>query len=99
GVPKEGSSLYFIAIIPPPPIYEQALEFKNHFKERYQSKAALSSPPHVTLHMPFEWKEKKEGELVLKLTSFSKNKNWIALQLQNFACFAPRVIYIHVNES
>jgi len=98
-MPKEGSALYFMAIIPPSPIYEQALEFKNHFKEQYQSKAALNSPPHVTLHMPFEWKEKKEDELLSNLKSFSRNKKSIALQLQNFACFAPRVIYIHVNEN
>ena len=73
-MPKEGTALYFIAIIPPSPIFEQASELKNHFMQQYQSKAALNSPPHITLHMPFEWKEKKEEELALNLNLFSKNK-------------------------
>ena len=49
--------------------------------------------------MPFEWKEKKGDELLSNLQLFSRNKNPITLQLENFACFAPRVIYIHVNDS
>jgi 2'-5' RNA ligase len=98
-MPTEGTALYFIAIIPPSPIFEQASELKNHFKQHYQSKAALNSPPHITLHMPFEWKVKKEEELVSKLSVFSKNKETLELELKNFGCFVPRVIYINVLES
>jgi 2'-5' RNA ligase len=57
-------SLYFIAIIPPQPVFEETWQLKNHFKEHYQSKASLNSPPHITLHMPFEWKVEKEEMLV-----------------------------------
>lgn len=96
---KEGSALYFIAIVPPSPILEEAWVLKNHFKQHYQSKAALNSPPHITLHMPFEWKDKKEGELISKLDTFSKNKPTIELRLQNFSCFAPRVIFLRVEEN
>ncbi len=98
-MPKEGSALYFIAIIPPSPIFEQASEWKDYFKDQYHSKAALNSPPHITLHMPFEWKVKKEEELVSKLSVFSKSKETFELELQNFGCFAPRVIFINVLES
>lgn len=98
-MPKEGTALYFIAIIPPSPIFEQASEWKKYFKEQYQSKAALNSPPHITLHMPFEWKEKRETELVEQLEEFSKNKTTTTLELHNFSCFAPRVIFINVLEN
>ena len=98
-MPKEGTALYFIAIIPPSPIFEQASGLKNHFKQQYQSKAALNSPPHITLHMPFEWKVKKEEELVSKLSLFSKSKDTFELELKNFGCFAPRVIFINVIEN
>jgi 2'-5' RNA ligase len=96
---KEGIAVYFMAIVPPSPIYEQASELKNHFKEHYQSKAALNSPPHITLHMPFEWKEKRETELVAKLDGFAKNKKATTLELHSFSCFAPRVIFINVLEN
>ena len=98
-MPKEGSALYFIAIVPPSPIFEQATELKNHFKQQYKSKAALNSPPHITLHMPFEWKVKKEEELVSKLSLFSKSKKTFELELKNFGCLAPRVIFINVIEN
>lgn len=98
-MPKEGSALYFIAIIPPSPIFEQSSELKNHFKEHYLSKASLNSPPHITLHMPFEWKVKKEEELVSELRLFSKSKETFELELKNFGCFVPRVIFINVIEN
>lgn len=98
-MPKKESALYFMAIVPPSPIFEQASELKNYFKEYYHSKASLNSPPHITLHMPFEWKEKREAELTSKLALFSKNKNSFNLQLHNFSSFAPRVVFINVIEN
>ena len=98
-MPREGLALYFIAIVPPSPIFEQTAELKNHFKQHYQSKAALNSPPHITLHMPFEWKGKKEVELVSKLKLFSTGKPSFDLQIHNFSCFPPRVIFMNVTEN
>lgn len=90
------TKLYFLAIIPPSPFYDEATRLKHHFKDQYNSKASLNSPPHITLHMPFEWKEKKEGELIEKLTLFSKQYSSGDLSLKNFNAFPPRVIYIDV---
>ena len=95
---KRGA-LYFIAIIPPPPIFGEALGLKNHFKEKYQSKASLNSPPHITLHMPFQWKEDKEDELIgtfEKLTPAVKPFN---LKLSGFGSFPPRVLFIDVDKN
>ncbi len=36
--------LYFLAIVPPSPLYEEALALKHHFKDHYNSKASLNSP-------------------------------------------------------
>jgi len=98
-MPAPGTQLYFIALIPPSPVYEVASGIKEYFHEKYHSKGSLNSPPHITLHMPFEWKEKKEEKLVTALQSFSAGKNSFAITLHNFACFAPRVIYIDVVAS
>jgi 2'-5' RNA ligase len=90
---------YFLAIIPPAPVFDQALGLKNYFKQRYNSKASLNSPPHITLHMPFRWKEDKEQELINTLNNFETGLKPFELQLLNFASFPPRVIYIDVVES
>jgi 2'-5' RNA ligase len=88
--------LYFIAIIPPAPIYDEAFEQKKYFKVHYNSKASLNSPPHITLHMPFRWNEKKEEELTEQLEQFSKSNQPVAIKLNNFSSFPPRVIFINV---
>jgi len=93
---KNSDNLYFIAIIPPEPIYEEVLALKHHFKNKYNSKAALNSPPHITLHMPFKWKESKEAALIAGLEEFSASKASFAIRLNNFSTFEPRVIFIDV---
>jgi 2'-5' RNA ligase len=97
---KKGA-LYFLAIIPPSPLFEEALELKNYFKENYKSKASLNSPPHITLHMPFQWKEDKEDELISTFEKFTSSVHPFNLKLSGFGSFPPRVIYIDVerNES
>ncbi len=90
---------YFIGIVPPAPIFEQALELKHYFQDRYKSKASLNSPPHVTLHMPFEWKAEKEKELVNAFHRFASEQPTIKIVLKDFNCFTPCVIFINVIPS
>ena len=90
---------YFIALIPPSPIREEAEALKNYFKDKYHSKAALNSPAHITLHMPFLWNEEKEKKLTTKLHEFARGCDPIKVCLDNFSSFPPRVIYISVAES
>lgn len=94
GVKEE--KLYFIAVIPPVPIYDHALEQKQYFKEHYNSKASLNSPPHITLHMPFKWRERDEEKLEQQLQEFSSNQKPVNIKLDNFSSFPPRVIFINV---
>jgi 2'-5' RNA ligase len=100
---KEDAALerYFIAIIPPSPILEEVMELKNYFKEKYNSKASLNSPPHITLHMPFQWKEEKESLLIERISSFAQQHHAFEISLLNFGSFETRVIFIDVikNES
>jgi 2'-5' RNA ligase len=99
GIKTDGRKQYFVAIIPPAPIFDDALELKVYFREKYNSKAALNSPPHITLHMPFLWKEEKEKKLVTKLREFVSRWDPVKVCLDNFSCFSPRVIFINVTES
>jgi len=90
---------YFIGIIPSSPIFEQALEFKKYFKDHFQSKAALNSPPHITLHMPFEWRSSKEDALIDSLQKLSDTLSPVSVLLKNFGSFQPRTIFIQAEAS
>jgi 2'-5' RNA ligase len=90
---------FFIAIIPPSPVYEEVWKLKQYFQEKYSSKASLNSPPHITLHMPFRWKAQKEESLVEELESFFKPFDPFKICLDNFASFPPRAIFINVAKS
>ena len=87
---------YFIALVPPSPVYDDALKLKNYFRDQYNSKASLNSPPHITLHMPFRWKATKENDLIDSLKEFCLRRQCFKLELLNFGAFSPRVIFIDV---
>jgi 2'-5' RNA ligase len=89
--------LYFVAIVPPSPIYEEAFEQKVYFKTKYNSKASLNSPPHITLHMPFKFVEKNEDEIVSHLRTFAHENSSVIVKLNGFSSFPPRVIFINVE--
>ncbi|HRI77894.1 MAG TPA: 2'-5' RNA ligase family protein [Cyclobacteriaceae bacterium] len=90
---------YFIAIVPPEPLASLAQELKIYFSAQYQSKGALNSPPHITLHMPFEWRTDKETELQVALENYSSTQRSVSVALNGFGFFPARVVFIHVNPS
>ena len=91
--------LYFIAIIPPEPIYGDAQSWKEYFAAQHQSKASLNSPPHITLHMPFKYKVQKEPLLIKALSAVGKQSNSLILSINGFDAFAPRVTFMKVLEN
>ena len=98
-VTRNKKSKYFLAIVPPSPFYEEVLYWKNYFRINFNSKASLRSPPHITLHMPFEWQSEKEEKLITPLSQFVQKTNVLDVKLDGFGCFAPRVIFIQVTEN
>lgn len=96
---KEEHSRYFLALIPPSPLHEKVMEIKAHFYDRYQCKAPLKSPAHITLHMPFLYKEKKEKHLIEKLKQFSGGQKELCIWLNGFGAFEPRNIFVAVQEN
>jgi 2'-5' RNA ligase len=90
---------YFIAVIPPPPVFEEVLRLKNYFREKYDSRAAFNAPPHITLHAPFLWDKQKEHLMISSLAEFSITQKSITLALSNFSAFPPRVIFIDVSNN
>jgi 2'-5' RNA ligase len=89
-------SRYFIALIPPDPIRSELEHWKQFFKEEYQSKASLNSPPHITLHMPLVCPDKKLALLIHQLQGLASGYTPFAVNLKDFGAFPPRVIYVDV---
>ena len=94
-----GKSLYFVALVPAPPLYDELMAIKEDFRQCYHSKAALRSPPHITLYMPFKWRPEREGLLRAALDRTAGHHAPFTVQLSGFGAFPPRVIYIQVAEN
>ncbi|MDJ0597773.1 MAG: 2'-5' RNA ligase family protein [Crocosphaera sp.] len=93
---KTSKKRFFIALIPPKTVQEEATKIKEYFKEIYKSKAALKSPPHITLQPPFEWNIEELPKLIQELNDFSESQKPFSMTLNGFSAFKPRVIYINV---
>lgn len=89
---------YFIAIVPPEPLLSEIQKLKNEVYERYNSKGALRSPGHITLHMPFSWREENENNLLKTLQSFCFRQTF-QISLSRYSCFEPKVLFIDVKEN
>jgi 2'-5' RNA ligase len=97
--PRSGHQRYFIAIIPPLSVHDEILSLKNYFKGKYNSKASLNSPPHITLHMPFLWREEHEDALIKPLKNFAFGARQFEIVLDGFGSFSPRVIFVAVKQN
>lgn len=89
----------FIALIPPPEVQTVATRLKEYFRDRYNSKAALRSPPHITLQAPFEWPDDDRDRLLKTLAQFRFDSAVIPIRLSGFGAFPPRVIYLDVERT
>lgn len=92
-------NLYFLAIIPEEGLRKEIHEIKLLAAEQYHSQAALKSPPHITLHMPFQWREDREQLLIEAISRFDFKAFPIDVRLKDFDFFPPRVVFIHVDEN
>ena len=96
---KEPLSKYFVAVIPPQPLYDEVRKLKEQFRDEYGSSAALRSPAHITLHMPFLWPDRKLPELVQVLDETCGTLSGTEVVLNGFGAFGERVIFIQAESS
>ena len=87
---------FFIALLPPSQIQDKASEIQQYFSDRYHSRAAQKSPPHITLQPPFEWPAATVESLQTSLAAFAMRHSALPITLSGFGAFPPRVIYINV---
>ncbi len=89
-------SRFFIALLPPQQIQDYANQIKQYFADRYASRGAQNSPPHITLQPPFEWIDANVLLLEENLRNFASVRESVPITLSGYQAFAPRVIYINV---
>ncbi len=82
--------------MPPEDIRLEITRIKEYFRDHYDSKHALKSPPHITLIPPFTYRESQEKNLITDLHKFSAEENIFEVLLENFNAFPPRVIFVEV---
>ncbi|HIK33850.1 MAG TPA: 2'-5' RNA ligase family protein [Oscillatoriales cyanobacterium M4454_W2019_049] len=96
---ENASRLYFIALLPPADIQEEVTQIKRDFADNYGSRAALKSPPHVTLQPPFERSIDEVSRLKACLREFATGYAPVPMKLSGFGAFPPRVIYVDVMKT
>lgn len=89
----KGTGKYFIGLLPPPVLETSLHQVKAELKAHFQVKYALQSPAHLTLKMPFRYKEAKEQELVTRFTSLLEEQPSFTLQLKGIGHFGKRNIH------
>lgn len=94
------SQLYFIAVIPPEPVYSEVLEFKRSMAGKFNASHSLKTPPHITMYKPFKWEKGREEDLAISLEDFAGEQLSVEMEVNGFGCFAPGVIFVKpiINE-
>jgi 2'-5' RNA ligase len=92
----QSKSRFFIALLPPPEIQDYVKAIQQYFADRYASRGAQKSPPHMTIQPPFEWLPEQVPVLEQCLSTFANNRESVPVTLNGFGAFPPRVIYINV---
>lgn len=95
----KGLGKYFIGLLPPAVIEAQFKTLKQGFAEQFHVKYALQAPAHLTLKMPFRYKEAKERELAARLTAALEAQAPFQLKLTRIGHFGRRNIHQQVASS
>ena len=98
-MPQSDLDLYFIAIVPPEPLRGTLSALKNQLAEKFHTHAALKSPPHITLHMPFRLMAGKCEALKQALNELAQEFSSFPIHLNGYRGFPPRVVFAHVEQS
>ncbi len=92
-------SLFFVAILPDENTQKEITGFKKTAEKLFNTKRALTSPPHITLIPPFKWEKEKINDIKNILSVFCSQNEKFEIELKNFNAFPPRVIYVDVVSS
>lgn len=84
-----------VAIEPPPPLAQKIRQLQKEFAERYDSRAALKPPVHITVKPPFLLEENDVDVFREQLADFTARQPSFHVQLKGFGFFMRnRVVFL-----
>lgn len=95
----KGTGKYFVGLLLPPAFESQFNTLKQGIAAQFQVKYALHAPAHLTLKMPFRYKESKERELGIRLTTLLETQEPFQILLASIGHFGRRNIHQQVAPS
>ena len=87
-------NLYFVAIIPPEPVFTEIHAFKVIARDMFESSRALRSPPHITLLPPFRATTQSLKQCDKLLEQVSNAHHRFGISLSGFGAFPPKVVFV-----
>ncbi len=96
----ETPGLYFIALIPDDPVLTQLQRLKEEAGEVFATRAALRSPPHITLAPPFRISDQRQISQVSGLLArAASDTSPVTIRHDGWGHFGDRVLYVAVEHS
>lgn len=92
-------TLYYIAVVLPSPVADAVRTLQHRAHTAYHSRAALRSPPHITLQPPFRQPLDQVANLKQVLAEFASVYLPFPVGLNGFGCFLPRAVFVSVVEN
>ena len=80
-------------------IQEEITLFKEYAAEHFNSKRALTSPPHITIQPPFKWNKHNLHPIREVLSAVCEQQEAFEVNLKDFSSFPPRVIFVDVEKT
>ena len=96
---KPQPNLKLIALLLPDSLSDQVKKEQRFIANTWGPKRALRTPPHITLIPPISVTDAEENSLLKSAEKISKEFCYFRLQLDGYAAFKPKVIFIHPEES
>lgn len=91
--------ILFLAILVKGEAGDRITAHKQYAAQHFKAARALNSPPHLTLIPPFQWPAEEMATLRQHLSDFVSVQELPVIHLHHFDCFAPRVIYVAVENN
>ncbi|GAA4369363.1 2'-5' RNA ligase family protein [Hymenobacter saemangeumensis] len=91
------TTLYLLALLPPEPVFSETWAMKQEVHQLTGSRNALKLPPHITLIPPLKQNDAFEARCVATLTDFMASQAAFRVELDGFAWFGSRTLFVHVS--
>lgn len=92
--PTDGNVRWFVAIVPPDAVGDRVTALKQECADRFGTRQALKSPPHITLIPPFERSPAAIEPVQQVLAAVARARSPFILSLDGFDAFVPRVLFL-----